>query len=111
MKNAIKLVLVALLALVGGTAMAQQVKLAYINSSELFEAMPEREAAFTGLQAFVKDFEDQLELIQVELNTKFQDYQKNSSTFTEAQRTLKEKELQDLSSRMQETQQFAEQEV
>ena len=111
MKNGLKLVLVAFLTIVGSAAMAQQVKLGYINSQELFQAMPERDSAFTKLNAYAAELEGQLEMIQVELNNKLQDYQKNAATFTDAIRTMKEKELQDLNARLQQSNQIAQEDL
>ena len=91
--------------------MAQQVKLGYINSQELFVAMPERETAIEQLQGYVAELENQLELIQVELNNKMQEYTKNLATYTDAIRTMKENEINGLNARLQESNQIAEQEL
>lgn len=111
MKNVMRLVLLTLFAVVGSTVMAQQVKLGYINSQELFVAMPERQAAIEKIEAYATELQDQLDLIQVEMNTKFQEYQKNLSTYTDAIKTMKENELNSISTRLQESQQVAEQDL
>lgn len=107
MKNVMKWMLLACLT-VGSTAAMGQVKLGFINSGELFQLMPERQEAYTKLEAYSADLTEQLEQIQVEFNSKLQDYQKNSSTYNDTQRSMKETELQSISSRLQESQQIAE---
>ena len=111
MKNVMKLVLAAAFVLGGTTVMAQQIKLGYVNSQELFAAMPERDSAFVKLEAYATELQDQLDLIRVELNTKFQDYQKNMSTYTDGVRNMRESEIQSISTRLQESQQMAEEEI
>jgi outer membrane protein len=52
-----------------------------------------------------------LENIQVELNNKRYDYEKNNATMSEAVKQLKQKEMQDLNTRLQEFYQSAQQEL
>lgn len=73
--------------------------------------MPEMAEMQTNLEAYQKDLTGTLETMQVELNTKFSDYQKNLSTMTASVRSLKEKELQDLQTRMQQFEQSASNEL
>lgn len=111
MKNVMKLVLLAIFALGGTAVMAQQVKLGYINSQELLAAMPERDSAITKIQSYAAELESQLEVIQVELNNKMQDYNKNFATYTDAIKAMKESELQSLNQRLQESNQIAQQDL
>lgn len=110
MKNVMKWVLLACL-VAGSTAVMGQVKLGYINSGELFQLMPERNEAITNLEAYAAELQEQLEQIQVEWNTKFQDYQKNLSTYNDSIRSAKENELQGISDRLQQTQQQFQQDL
>lgn len=110
MKNVMKWVLLACL-VAGSTAAMGQVKLGYINSGELFQLMPERNEAITNLEAYAAELQEQLEQIQVEWNTKFQDYQKNLSTYNDSIRSAKENELQGISDRLQQTQQQFQQDL
>ena len=73
--------------------------------------MNEFKEANTQLEAYAKDLSAQLETIQVEFNNKLQEYQKAESTMTDAVRQLKEKELNDLNTRLQEFNQVAQQEL
>lgn len=111
MKNVLKLVLLTVFVVSGTSLMGQQIKLGYINSQELISVMPESDSANVKLQAYSQELQDQIESLQVELNNKFQKYQKELSGYTEAIRSMKEKELNDLSARVQESQQVAQQDL
>ncbi len=110
MKNVLKWILLAGFALCGTAAMGQ-VKLGFIDSSELFMAMPERDSAIVKLEAYSAELQDQLEVMEVEFNTKYQDYLKNLTTYTDAVRTAKENELNGIRTRLEETNQLFQQEL
>ncbi|MDR0953930.1 MAG: OmpH family outer membrane protein [Rikenellaceae bacterium] len=111
MKNVMKWVLIACFAIGGSTAvLGQQLKLGYINANELFSIMPEQAAARAKLDTLGAELQDQLELLQVEYNTKVQDYVKVATTLSDSARALKDKELQDINQRIQESQQMAQEE-
>ena len=93
--------------LVMGVAAVHAQKFGFINMSEVVMLMPEKDSADVKLQALQKELMDQLDAVQVEFNTKLQDFQKNSATYSEAVSQLKTKELNDLQSRYQELQQVA----
>ena len=109
MKHLLKLTLVAALILCGSTAFAQ--KFGYINMDELYSSMPERDSVDIKMQAYANDLQAQSEAIQVEYNQKYEEYQKNVSTYTDAVRQLKEQALVDLSTRFQEFQQTAQRDL
>ena len=74
MKTLFKLTLaLAVVAVCGSTASAQ--KFGYINMAELVTLMPESDSASVKLQALQKELGDQLDAVQVEFNTKYQEYQ------------------------------------
>ena len=73
--------------------------------------MPETKEMQQNLDAFGKELQEQLEAIQVEFNNKLQEYQNATGTMTDAVRQLKEKELTDLNTRIQEFQQVAQQDL
>ena len=73
--------------------------------------MPEYKEMMTNMEAYSKDLRDNLETIQVELKTKYNDFQKNKATYSEVTRQLKEKELTDLQSRLQEFYQSAQEDL
>ena len=109
MKKVLKLTLVVAMVLSSTTLFAQ--KLGRINSQEVIMAMPETAAMQTSLQAVQKDWEENLELINVEFNNKLQEFQKNLSTMSDAARQIKEKDLNDLRQRGTEMQQMGQQDL
>lgn len=108
MKKAIKLTLAVAL-LMGSTSLFAQ-KFGRINTQEIIMAMPETKTMQTNMEAYGKEIQDNIETMQVEFNTKYQDYQKNYNTLTDMAKEMKEKELQDLQNRIQEFQGRAQQE-
>jgi outer membrane protein len=96
---------------ISGSVIAQNLKLAYINSAELLQAMPERAKADTSLAQYAKAFQDQLESMQKELQTKVQTYQAQEKTMSDPIKEVKGKEIQDLQARMESTQQSAQEKV
>lgn len=110
MKNYIKATLAALFALAACTGAYGQ-KFARIDYQNIISTMPEMDSVNSKYQAAAKDYSDLLENIQVELNKKNYDYQKGSATMSDAVKQLKQKEIQDLNSRMQEFYQTAQQEL
>lgn len=108
MKKAIKLTLAVAL-LMGSTSLFAQ-KFGRINTQEIIMAMPETKTMQTNMEAYGKEIQDNIETMQVEFNTKYQDYQKNYNTLTDMSKEMKEKELQDLQGRIQEFQSRAQQE-
>ncbi len=109
MKNVLKLTLAVLLVMSSTSLFAQ--KFGRINSQEIIENMAESKEAQTQLEAYVQELTAQAETIQVEFNTKYQEYQKNVETWSDAIRQLREKELSDLQNRLREFQQMAQQEI
>ena len=77
MKILVKLSLVAAVLVMCGNAASAQ-KFGTINVQELIMAMPDRDSAVSKLQKFEEELGNQMETIQVELNTKYLDYQKKN---------------------------------
>ena len=96
MKKAIKLTLAVVLVM-GATSLFAQ-KFGRINTQEIIMAMPE-----------TKELSDNIETMNVEFNTKLQDFQKNYNTFSDAIKEVKEKELNDMQTRTREFQERAQQ--
>ena len=80
MKNALKLTLALAMMLSCTTLFAQ--KFGRINSQEVMLAMPETTEMQNKLQAVAKDWEENLETINVEFNNKLQDFQKNLNSLS-----------------------------
>ena len=73
-KTSLNLTLVVALVLGSSSLFAQ--KLGRINLEEIITLMPEYKEMMTNMEAYSKDLRDNLETIQVELNTKYNDFQK-----------------------------------
>lgn len=111
MKTVMKILILSVALLISVSVFAQGPKFGHINTSELLTAMPEREAAQKELQDYAKKLENQLEIMQVEYNTKVQDYLQNQETFTNIIKQTKERELQELQNRIQEFQAGAQEDL
>jgi len=109
MKSTVKLTIMAILLLMGGSVIAQ--KFAHINSQELLMAMPESDSAQAAIENLAENYELQLEEMQVELNKKYDDYLQNRDTYTNLIRQTKEAEITDMQERIQQFQQIAQQEL
>ena len=109
MKKVLKLTLAVVCVMFSTSLFAQ--KIGRINSQDVVVNMTEFKEAQTQIEALAKDLQAQAETIQVEFNNKLQEYQNSQGTLTDAVRQLKEKELTDLNTRIQEFQQVAQQDL
>jgi len=111
MKKLFKVALVAVGMLFAGNFANAQTKIGHINFNQLIDMMPETKTVTTQMQAYQKTFIDQLTTMNNEYTTKGQEFQKNNATMTDAIRTSKGQELQDMQKRMQDYQNNAQQQV
>ena len=109
MKKVLKLTLAVVCVMFTSSLFAQ--KIGYINTDPIVANMAETKDAMTKLEAFAKDLSAQAETLQVEFNTKFQEYQKNAESMSDSIKQLKEKELDDISNRIQQFEQIAQQDI
>ena len=107
MKKAIKLTLAVVLVM-GATSLFAQ-KFGRINTQEIIMAMHETKTMQENMDTFAKELSDIIETMNVEFNTKLQDFQKNYNTFSDAIKEVKEKELNDMQTRTREFQERAQQ--
>ncbi len=106
MKNIVKLAIVGVVMMASSfTANAQ--KIAHVNLDSLISIMPESKIAQQAVQAYAKQLEQQVTAMQTELQTKYAEFQEKSKDLAEVVRASKEKELNDLNTRIQEFQQQA----
>jgi outer membrane protein len=91
-------------------ANAQQ-KFAYIEFQDLLTQMPEYKKANADMETYGKTLQDQLKSMSEELDRKYNDYQKNEAKMAEAIKELKQKELRDMQTRIQEFQETAQESV
>jgi len=106
-----KVALVAMCIVFMGSFAKAQVKIGYINQGDLVQAMPELKTVNTQIEAYKKQFIDQLTTMNNELQTKGQAYQTKQTTMTDAAKSAAQAELNDLNKRIQEYQQNASQQV
>jgi len=111
MKNYLRLSIVLVFLLIGTTSFAQNLKFGHINSQELLSLMPERDSAQLTLENYATQLEEQLETMQVEYNTKVQQYLANQENYTDLIKQTKEQELADMQERIQGFQTTAQQEI
>ena len=109
MKKTVLLLLCSVM--ISAAAFAQSPKFGYINSQELLQVMPEFKKADADLQAYAKSFQEQLETMGKEYQKKGQEYQTGEKSMTDAVKEVKQKELIDLQTRMESTQQSAQEKV
>jgi len=104
MKRFLGIALIALMAIFSGkNVLAQNFKFAHINKSVLIQAMPEYDSATVKLQKTQKELSNALEIMQVELNNKYEAYNKDAKNLTDVVKQVKEQELNDMQKRIQES--------
>lgn len=108
----ILIAMVACLFAFGGTAVAQKnIKLGHINSNDLMQIMPGRDSAQTVLQAEVQELEATLKTMQAEMEKRYNEYMEGQAGWTELIRNTKQRELQDMNTRIQEFQENAQKQL
>ena len=101
MKKMLLLVAAALLFNIG-TADAQ--KYGHVNSGEILEVMPGIDSLQIKLKAFQEDLQSMYESMMTEYQQKKDKFDREVGTMSSAVRQVREKELQDLATRIQEFQ-------
>lgn len=101
MKRFIKLAVLGILVVCSSSAFAQQ-RFGYINFQETVYLMPEIDSINIKMQQLQQDHSDVLDNMQVEFNTKYQEFQKNAATYSATVRQTKERELGELQVRLEE---------
>ncbi len=101
MKRFIVITLVSLTGFIGQQTIAQNLKFGHINRTELIQALPEFDSATVTLEKLRTQFVNELELLQVEFNNKYDTYLKEMKNYTDLVRQTKEQELADFQTRMQ----------
>ncbi len=104
----ILIAIIACLFVCGGNAMAQKnLKFGHVNSNDLMQIMPGRDSAQAILQQEVTGLEEQLKSMQSEMEKRYNEYMEKQSGWTELIRNTKQRELQDMGTRIQEFQENA----
>ena len=109
MKRVLSIVVLFTAILISGNSFAQ--KSGHIDTQALLTAMPERQQAQAELQKAAKEYQNQIEEMQVEYNKKYQDYAQGADSLSNLIRQTKEQELMELQQRIQAFQQNAQKEL
>ena len=106
-----KIILIMAAAVLALSASAQNLKFAHVNFNELVMLMPEADAARSQMEASQKEAQETYQTMVEEYQTKAQKFQQNQATWTAAIKESKQKELADISNRIQEFDQSIQQEL
>ena len=107
MKKSLIVIFASLLAFVGSASAQKNIKFGHINSNDLMQIMPGRDSAQAILQTEVANLEEQLKSMQGEMEKRYNEYMEKQSGWTELIRNTKQRELQDMGTRIQEFQENA----
>ena len=97
-----KIILCAVCAICGFTTANAQ-KFGHVNAQEVIQAMPEFTKARTEIEALTKTYETDLKSMQEELQKKAEAYDKEQATLPANIKERREKELQDMYQKIQQT--------
>jgi outer membrane protein len=86
-------------------------KFGWINSADLLQSMPEKAKADSDISKYARSFQEQIDIMMKEYQTKGQQYQANEKTMTDAMKEVRMKEIQDLQNRIESTQQSAQEKL
>jgi outer membrane protein len=111
MKKLFKVALVAVGMIFAGNFANAQTKIGHINFNAVIDAMPETKTVSAQIQAYQKTFIDVLTNMNNEYTTKGTEFQKTQASMTDAVRSQKGAELQDMQKRMSDYQTDAQQKV
>lgn len=88
-----------------------QMKIAYVNSAEIVESMPESAKVKSNLESYYNELQSQLQTMLTEYSNKVQDYEANQATLSNLVKQSKEKEIVDMENRIQQFRTNAEEEM
>ena len=105
-----KILLIAVLGLASVAGFAQQ-KFAHVNSQELITLMPEADKAREVMEISSNEAQETYQSMIEEYQSKYSQYQQKGSTMSQSIREAKEKELTEISQRIQEFEQSIQMEL
>ncbi|HZX58172.1 MAG TPA: OmpH family outer membrane protein [Mucilaginibacter sp.] len=111
MKKLMKVFLVGFSILLTGNIASAQNKIGYINLNQLIDQMSETKTIRTQIEAYQKQFIDELTAMNNDYQSKGKAYEAQRATLSDAQRTAKESELAAIQKRMNDYQTTAQQQV
>jgi outer membrane protein len=87
--------IIALMLMFGSAVRAQQ-KIGYVNSTKIFQELPEAQDAQKKIDAITKPYQDSLAAMEKTLQDKIDDYQKRESLLNDAAKKAAQQEFADL---------------
>lgn len=112
MKNILKYLFLLVFVSISSFVVAQKApKFGYINTSDLIQAMPDRDSAQFKLEAFAKELDSNMETMQVEYNKKIEAFQKDEKTLVDLVKQTRVAEIQEIQQRINAYEQQAQQEI
>jgi outer membrane protein len=105
----IKIFILTFIVAFAGKVTAQDLKFGHINIQQLVAELPEKKAADAQLQAEAQKLQDQLKVMSEDLDKKYTDYLSQRDSLPDLIRATKEKEIQDLDTRIKQYNQMAQQ--
>lgn len=111
MKKVLTLAIIAIITLTVGKVSAQSFKFGHINYQEVMQAMPEVDSAQKKLTAYEQDMQEIMKEMQEEIQRKSTEMEEKQSTWSDAIKNAKQRDLADLYRRWQEYAQSSEQQL
>lgn len=111
MKSVFKICVLGILLLSAGFANAQTLKFGHIDLQGLIQIMPERAVAEKQFNAYQKELEDALGIMQKEFQAKYLEYATKKDSLSETVRKMKEEDLNAMNERIQTYQSSAQQQL
>ena len=96
MKTTVAFILALFLFTLPSTIVAQTQKIGYVNSSKIFDDLPEARDVSKRLEGLAKPIQDSVALMQKEIESKIEDYQKKESMLNDAAKRTAVQDIQDL---------------
>jgi len=106
-----KRIIVLLLLLLPIGVFSQEIKIAYVNTGEVFNMMPEYEEAELKYASTSEMYQKEYKDLQDQLNIKMEEFQKIEATLNENIKVRKQQELQEMYDKIQNYVQLAQQEL
>jgi outer membrane protein len=80
---------------------AQEMKIAVVNTQEVFNLLPELSEVEKELSSFAKQYQDAMTTMEEEFNRKYSDFTSKGDTLTENIRILRMQEIEEMRTRME----------
>jgi outer membrane protein len=84
------------------SANAQAQKIGFVNSTKIFQELPEAQEAQRRIDAMTKPYQDSLAMMEKDLTTKIDEYQKKEALMNDAAKRSAQQEFADLRRRYEE---------